>query len=703
MLKPGVVSCSTANSNAAADFQNPVTAFTGGIEPTKVSFAYRVGLAMVALGMVLLSVVYFGIILLTAYGVYYHWQHDSALVKVTGANWVTVGLYLTPVFAGVVMVFFMIKPYFAAKPEEPPKYSLTPQSDPVLFALIWRICELVRAPRPSRVDVDCQINASAGFRRGLLSLRGNDVVLTIGLPLAAGLTVQEFAGVLAHEFGHFAQGAGMRLTYIIRQTNGWFARVVYERDEWDLKLAQTARQIDIRIGIFLHLTRFCVWLTRRILWVLMHAGHAISCFMLRQMEYDADSYEIKLAGSAAFAQTVAKIENLMAASPWVDRQLRKSWKNRRLPGNLPAFINFSSRNIPSDPRPKSDPVASRKKTRIFDTHPCDASRVQAAEALNQPGVFHVTEPAATLFNDFDGLSRAATRFHYEHNLKLRITEHNLVAQEVLVRESQCQAEAEQSRRRYFLDLKWDFRPILVPAATLPLASAATLVENLKRSRQAMEESKPAVAKALAEYEQAEALYQRGLNALLQNSQQATGRAAAIRQKLIPTLETFETHVRTRLGCALQLLQDPELSGKVSDGASLREEAARLAPVFARLGQAFVPLQELRRQSGAFTAALQGLNQPALATPANRRVGELTPRLKETIKEIRTLIEGVPYPFPHPREGLTLDEFARNDIPATHKLEVLYNDCSCHLNRLLPLYRQVLERLTFFALKVEEQI
>ena len=51
-----------------------------------------------------------------------------------------------------------------------------------------------------------------------------DVVLTIGLPLAAGLTIQEFAGVLAHEFGHFAQGAGMKLTYLIRATSAWFAR-----------------------------------------------------------------------------------------------------------------------------------------------------------------------------------------------------------------------------------------------------------------------------------------------------------------------------------------------------------------------------------------------------------------------------------------------------------------------------------------------
>lgn len=53
-------------------------------------------------------------------------------------------------------------------------------------------------------------------------------MLTIGLPLVAGLSLQQLAGVLAHEFGHFSQGAGMRLTYIVRSINAWFLRVVYE-------------------------------------------------------------------------------------------------------------------------------------------------------------------------------------------------------------------------------------------------------------------------------------------------------------------------------------------------------------------------------------------------------------------------------------------------------------------------------------------
>jgi hypothetical protein len=68
-----------------------------------------------------------------------------------------------------------------------------------------------------------------------------------------------------------------------------------------------------------------------------------------------------------------------------------------------------------------------------------------------------------------------------------------------------------------------------------------------------------------------------------------------------------------------------------------------------------------------------------------------------------VLADVPYPFFHSREGISLAEFARADIPATHQLQALFNDCTCHLNRLLPLYQRVLGRLAYIALQVEEVI
>ena len=113
------------------------------------------------------------------------------------------------------------------------------------------------------------------LRRGLL--------LTIGLPLVAGLSVRQFGGVLAHEFGHFAQGSGMRVTALVRQINYWFARVVFERDHWDAKLDAWSRNNDWRALIVVNLARAAVGASRLVLKGLMKIGHAVSSFLLRQI------------------------------------------------------------------------------------------------------------------------------------------------------------------------------------------------------------------------------------------------------------------------------------------------------------------------------------------------------------------------------------------------------------------------------------
>ena len=150
-------------------------------------------------------------------------------------------VYLGPALIGVVLMFFMVKPILARPSRNAIPFRST-RAEPVLIAFIQAICRQIRAPMPRRVQVDCTVNASAGFmRQGIAGVLSNDLVLTIGLPLVAGLTVRQLGGVLAHEFGHFAQGGGMRLTAIVRGVNAWFARVVFERDEWDLRLEEWSK------------------------------------------------------------------------------------------------------------------------------------------------------------------------------------------------------------------------------------------------------------------------------------------------------------------------------------------------------------------------------------------------------------------------------------------------------------------------------
>src|SRR5207237_6787769 len=127
------------------------------------------------------------------------------------------------------------------------------------------------------------LNASAQLRRGVWN--GKDLVLTLGLPLVAALNTRELAGIIAHEFGHFTQGLGMRLSYVIRGINFWFARVVFDRDEFDDALeTATAEANDGTTMLLVFVTQIGVGFSRMILMGLMYAGHAVSCFLMRQME-----------------------------------------------------------------------------------------------------------------------------------------------------------------------------------------------------------------------------------------------------------------------------------------------------------------------------------------------------------------------------------------------------------------------------------
>ncbi len=221
--------------------------------------------------MVILPLIYLAFIALIAYGIVYHAQHDTALLNMGyGSSRIFAALaYAGPLIAGPIAIFFMFKPLLARPSQLSRSRSLKRQSEPLLFVFVDRICDDVGAPRPNRIDVDCNVNASASFRRGILSMFGRDLVLTIGLPLVAGLKLSEFGGVLAHELGHFSQGMGMRLTYLVRSIAHWFVRVVYQRDQWDVWLEQAPRDLDFRIAwIFIGaqlfviigrgiLTRFC--------------------------------------------------------------------------------------------------------------------------------------------------------------------------------------------------------------------------------------------------------------------------------------------------------------------------------------------------------------------------------------------------------------------------------------------------------------
>lgn len=689
-------------------------AFSGTIEPTRVPPAYRLGLAVVALTMLLLPVFYLGLIGATGVGVWWHLTENTWIMSGSGRSnqWRLIA-YVAPAVAGLVLMFFMVKPILARPSRREDPLPVDRIAEPALFALIDEICRQVRAPRPRLVQVDCTVNASAGFVHGPLMLLRQDLVLTIGLPLVAGLSIRELAGVLAHEFGHFAQGGGMRLTGIVRGVNAWFARVVYERDEWDVKLQRWSKEIDWRLGIVLGMARAAVWVSRKLLNGLMLGGHAISCFMMRQMEYDADSYEIKIAGTEAFKRTSMRLRELNLAAGFAYNDLRQSLDAGTLPQSLPTFMVERGRSLPADvlARVRDGDV---ERTGVFDTHPCDADRIRAAEAAGAAGVLAGEEAdrdATLLFRDFERLSVAATQHHFEHDLGLDLRALTLVDTSVALRQSHTRDEDYSALERFF-GVHWTvYRPLRLEIAEPDALNAIDLFARHADACEAMTRQQAAVADRYAEFDALEAKLQNAVAAseLLAagfpsvvpedfDLEAGTAAAAASAQDratrrqhtLDSPLAGFEAAAAERLSCALML------SG-VGQSHPPDHDAAALAAALNALAAAIPEARVLRRLDLA--ARLVEANAAASPKPedAAAHLRLLERKLAACRERLSGPLANVACPSGFATSPVTLAE--RCGVPPGGP----FVPASEIVDRVFTIYAEVLGRLIGLASKVEESL
>lgn len=701
------------------------------IAPVPVSAGYRFGIVLVSFVMVMLPLIYVALIGAVGWLVWYHAVNHTGMISAAGgvgsgrnagrAVVLAFLAYLAPIVAGAGLVLFMIKPLFSKPATDSGRRTLKPDDEPLLFEFVDWICKAVNSPRPQRIDIDCNINASASFNRGILSMAGNDLVLTLGMPLVAGLTMRQFGGVLAHEFGHFAQGAGMRLSYLIRSISHWFTRVVYERDAWDEKLADLSRSIDIRIGWLLYLTRFGIWLTRIVLWVLMITGHFVGGILLRQMEFDADRHEARLAGSRTFATTARQLAVLGVAYRGALSDLGNFYREGRLGDNLPKLILLNVDQLPEKVHAKIDEKILESKTGLFDTHPADPERMASAAKENTDGIFTLRLPAAHLFRRFDFLSRAVTWDYYKEIFGAELKKSDLHPVDKLMEMQKQQQDAWKALRRFFQGHVAWYRPMPTPtvAFKVPNRPAETLA-LMKKQRAAMLAAADeyggvwkkydAVDTELIEIGLADILLKAGLHVrrkdfsipLTNRDEIQIARDAAERRigKLEPKLVPFEDAAADRLYAALQLARTPQvrdvLEGQGVTVAELDQLLALFNHVNERLGQLLV-IRDSQIAMGKLLSLLSENNDnPQLISQITDRMAEM----KDHILHLRESFEGIQYPFDHARADISVADYLLKSIPDGENPFELYEAADSIGNALPPMQARVTGRLCQIAEIVE---
>ncbi|WP_455222938.1 M48 family metallopeptidase, partial [Kaarinaea lacus] len=711
---PGVQreTVSTIDNNAAAANQKPLKladidkAFSGTIPKVELPNSYKAGIVAVGITMVLLPIIYIGLISMLGYGLLSHSISNVSWMQSLGYKFGFIA-YTTPIIVGLTVMLFMIKPLFARPAAAATTIKLDPLKEPIFFHFVNKIALAVGASRPKQIEVDCQVNASASFRKGLFSFFGDDLVLTIGMPLLAGFNARQLAGVLAHEFGHFSQGVGMRFHYLTYKVNSWFFNAVYLRDSWDEKLEAIAEEADGWLSVILNFARGGVWATRKLLYGFMMAGHAVSSYMLRQMEFDADRYEAHMAGSEQFKDTSLQLQRLGVAFQVSHDQLAQAWEDKKLVDNLPRLIAHNATQLPDELDRALLNQMREAKTQVYDSHPSDNERIDNAMRQQAKGIFSLQRESQELFKSFDAIAKQVSNSYYEHQLGLDFDKNKLVGMNQVVQITRDNEKQQEAYHQYFKDM--------APVFELPISvnifdtSKVDWDELLTQYQYVNEQIVDQIAQRRKLMAQANESYDRYQKLLAIDIFRDAGfvmfpewfgmdeQAFAKYKEMIPKLEQTWQHAMEqlkpmfelndeRLSIALTLVNHPVLMERNPDHAQhlkIRNRFSLLINNFKRNTEYVTDFESAYFKLNALLscAPLMGQKPEAMSTVMNG----LLENARQSYEQLTAALGRLDYPFVAEGEHLTIADYIADFLP--HR-----NHCSSDLQYYMQCGEMTLEKL-----------
>lgn len=207
-----------------------------------------------------------------------------------------------------VLTIFMAKSIFTVrKSGNPGGVEVTEENEKELFQFLHQLADEVGAPKPHRVFITPEVNAAVFYDLSLANLIfPSKKNLVIGLGLVNVLNLGELKAVLAHEFGHFAQGsmAVGRWVYIAQQI---IAHMVATRD-WLDSIVRFISRIDLRTAWIGWLLGLVIWSIRSLMDTLFSIVIIAERALSREMEFNADLVAVSVTGSDALVNALHKLQ-----------------------------------------------------------------------------------------------------------------------------------------------------------------------------------------------------------------------------------------------------------------------------------------------------------------------------------------------------------------------------------------------------------
>ncbi|MBN0045517.1 M48 family metalloprotease [Streptomyces actuosus] len=144
-----------------------------------------------------------GVVLLSAMAVL-DWLLMTRLFTVRGAWLEGMVLTVTVLLAAAILRGMLVFLRAGRLGSVPHALAVMPQDQPELWEQIRAAAEVTGQRTPDELYLVAEVNAGVAEQNRLLGLLPGRRRMLLGLPLLAGLTVQQLRAVLAHEFGHYS-------------------------------------------------------------------------------------------------------------------------------------------------------------------------------------------------------------------------------------------------------------------------------------------------------------------------------------------------------------------------------------------------------------------------------------------------------------------------------------------------------------------
>lgn len=373
---------------------------SGSIEKLQSPFSFRLRMMLAAMAICLVPVLYLALVLLFGGGAIAWYLYGPQLLASTSGIGGAILLY-GPIALGLLIALSLLKPLVAPRPTKGKAKSLPRDKAPLLYEFVDKVAAAVGAEAPQQITVD-----------GNTAVHGSKSHLLIGLPLAASITTQQLAGMIAHECGRHVRGTASGTAGFVRGISTFFFRAVKERDAWDEAVYAATTSRRRVLGKVLWPLRLLFGLIKVLLWPLMYLSRMFSGLLLQKTEYDADLCQIRLIGSGPFEATFRALRVMDFAWQQVLSDLVFQHKESQLPDNLPRQLESAIAQVPDDFRAGLAIQADTTETADFALIPAEKDRLAAAHSAAAPGIYTCPLPATVLFDDFDALARDVTWDYY---------------------------------------------------------------------------------------------------------------------------------------------------------------------------------------------------------------------------------------------------------------------------------------------------